>query len=297
MSDSLDAKGNSRYFLKYFLQFFWVLLKKKKIILFFRAKIYDGQAYQSVERYAAEYNMSHKKRGIALIFNHEHFDIYSLKTRAGTNVDAENLFKTLIGLNFDVRIRKDLRFSEIQDEIRDISQMDHSDSDCLLVAILSHGELGSIHAKDVQYKLDMIWGAFTPDRCPTLAGKPKLFFIQACQGDMLDSGIELIENRTETDTSTAQNYRIPMLADFLIAYSTVPGYYSWRNTSNGSWFMQSLCEELQLNSHKYDILTLLTFVCQKVALDYESNTPECTAMHQQKQIPCITTMLTRLLKF
>lgn len=175
--------------------------------------------------------------------------------------------------------------------------MDHTDNDCLLVAVLSHGELGYIFAKDIQYKLETIWSEFTPDRCPTLAGKPKLFFIQACQGDQLDSGIELIENRTETDTSTAQSYKIPMLADFLIAYSTVPGYFSWRNTTKGSWFMQSLCEELQLNSSKYDILTLLTFVCQKVALDYESNTPECRAMHQQKQIPCITTMLTRILKF
>lgn len=73
----------------------------------------------SVERYATEYNMKHKKRGIALIFNHEHFDSYSLKTRAGTNVDAENLFQTLIGLNFEVRIRKDFRFSEIHDEIRE----------------------------------------------------------------------------------------------------------------------------------------------------------------------------------
>ena len=28
------------------------------------------------------------------------------------------------------------------------------------------------------------------------------------------------------------------LADFLIAYSTVPGFYSWRNTTQGSWFIQ-----------------------------------------------------------
>lgn len=73
----------------------------------------------SVERYATEYNMNHKKRGIAIIFNHEHFDLYSLKTRAGTNVDAENLFQTLIGLNFEVRIKKDFRFTEIHDEIRE----------------------------------------------------------------------------------------------------------------------------------------------------------------------------------
>lgn len=73
----------------------------------------------SVERYAKEYNMTHKNRGIALIFNHEHFDSYSLKSRAGTNVDAENLFQTLVGLNFEVRIRKDFRLTEIQDEIRE----------------------------------------------------------------------------------------------------------------------------------------------------------------------------------
>lgn len=261
-----------------------------------RGSIKKQQAYMPVERYASDYNMNHKKRGIALIFNHEKFDVLSLKARAGTNVDAENLYLTLQGLHFDVSINKDFQFWEIMEEIKRVAQLDHSDHDCLLIAILSHGELGSIYAKDVQYKLENIWGSFTPDKCPTLAGKPKLFFIQACQGDQLDGGVELVK-KTETDTATSTSYKIPMLADFLIAYSTVPGYYSWRNTTKGSWFMQALCRELQLHGKKYDILTLLTFVCQNVALDFESNTPDCTDMHQQKQIPCITTMLTRLLKF
>lgn len=75
------------------------------------------------------------------------------------------------------------------------------------------------------------------------------------------------------------------------------GFYSWRNTTKGSWFMQCLCQELEQNGKKYDILTLLTFVCQRVAVDFESNTPDNPIMHQQKQIPCITTMLTRLLRF
>lgn len=61
--------------------------------------------------------------------------------------------------------------------------------------------------------------------------------------------------------------------------------------------MQALCQELRENGLRYDILTLLTFVSQRVALDYESNTPDSPTMHQQKQIPCITSMLTRLLVF
>ena len=28
---------------------------------------------------------------------------------------------------------------------------------------------------------------------------------------------------------------LPTEADFLYAYSTVPGYYSWRNSAKGSW--------------------------------------------------------------
>lgn len=77
----------------------------------------------------------------------------------------------------------------------------------------------------------------------------------------------------------------------------ISGYYSWRNTTRGSWFMQCLCSELDQNGKKYDILTLLTFVCQRVAIDFESNTPDNPVMHQQKQIPCVTTMLTRILRF
>lgn len=100
--------------------------------------------------------------------------------------------------------------------------MDHSQHDCLIVAVLSHGELGLLYAHDTPYKPDSIWSHFTADKCPTLAGKPKLFFIQACQGDRLDSGLTLKE-RTETDGQPASTFRIPSQADFLIAYSTIPG--------------------------------------------------------------------------
>jgi caspase-like apoptosis-related cysteine protease len=87
------------------------------------------------------------------------------------------------------------------------------------MAVLSHGEQGIIYAKDGAYKPeDKLWGRFTGDKCVTLAGKPKLFFIQACQGDRLDGGVSL---RTQVDGSSS--FKIPIYADFLIAYSTIPG--------------------------------------------------------------------------
>jgi caspase-like apoptosis-related cysteine protease len=52
--------------------------------------------------------------------------------------------------------------------------MDHTDYDCILITILSHGEHGYLYSKDTHYKLENITQYFTADRCPTLAGKPKV---------------------------------------------------------------------------------------------------------------------------
>lgn len=84
----------------------------------------------------------------------------------------------------------------------------------------------------------------------------------------------------------------------MICISDFPeGFYSWRNTTRGSWFIQALCEELRESQYEHDLMTLLTFVNQRVAIDYESNVPDSHVMHRQKQIPCITSMLTRLVLF
>nr|CAD7572128.1 unnamed protein product [Timema californicum] len=83
----------------------------------------------------------------------------------------------------------------------------------------------------------------------------------------------------------------------MVAYSTVEGYYSWRNPISGSWFIQALCDELKTNGTKRDLLTLLTFVCRRVALDYQSVVPSDYDMDNKKQVPTITSTLTRLVFF
>jgi hypothetical protein len=64
-----------------------------------------------VERDSEIYNMNHRRRGIAFIFNHMNFDQrLGLKMRNGTNADRDNLRMTLRGLDFDVRVHNDLNF-------------------------------------------------------------------------------------------------------------------------------------------------------------------------------------------
>lgn len=55
---------------------------------------------------------------------------------------------------------------------------DHTDADCLVVAAMSHGESGVLYAADNVYPVEMLWTPFLGHRCPSLVGKPKLFFIQ-----------------------------------------------------------------------------------------------------------------------
>lgn len=59
--------------------------------------------------------------------------------------------------------------------------MDHTNNDCLAVAVMSHGSTyGRIRARDKDYTANELVEFFSGENCPSLAGKPKLFFIQVC---------------------------------------------------------------------------------------------------------------------
>ncbi len=82
-----------------------------------------------------------------------------------------------------------------------------------------------------------------------------------------------------------------MHADFLIAHSTVAGYYSWRNTAAGSWFMQSLVAVMENERHRRDVLTMLTMTNRLVTREYESSSSH-PDFNDKKQTPFFYSTLT-----
>jgi len=153
-----------------------------------------------------------------------------------------------------------------------------------------------IFCEDADYRPEDLWNPFTADRCPSLAGKPKIFLIQACRGDQLDAGTMLKRtSRTQVDSFSQQekNYVVPNRADFLVVFSTVPGYYSWRNTTDGSWFIQSIVRTLTAYKDRKDLLSMMTIVAREVALNFQSNVPTAPSFDQKKQVPMITSTLIR----
>ncbi|XP_033191987.1 caspase drICE [Bombus vancouverensis nearcticus] len=246
----------------------------------------------NLDPHSEVYNMNHKRRGIALIFSHVNFK--KLEKRVGGEKDSKELEQTLKYLGFDVRVYDDSNVKTILSTVQDAAAEDHTDADCLVVAAMSHGESGVLYAADNVYPVEMLWSPFLGHRCPSLAGKPKLFFIQSCRGTKLDNGVEIIH---ETDSTPGTTYSLPAYADIMVAYSTYDGFYSWRNPENGSWFIQALCQELNKNWKTHDLLRMMTAVVRRVSIEYQSFNPEKESFHQKKQVPSLISMLTRLLFF
>ncbi|XP_069833850.1 caspase-3-like [Dendropsophus ebraccatus] len=239
------------------------------------------------------YKMDYPEMGLCVIINNKNFHPSTrMGMRNGTDLDATRLMNTFKSFGYKVEVYNDQKCDDIYKRLKKVSEDDHSNRSSFVCALLSHGEDGLLYGVDNSLPIKSLTSLFRGDRCKTLAGKPKLFFIQACRGTDLDPGVE-------TDSGSGpseETYRIPVEADFLYAYSTVPGYYSWRNTVNGSWFIQSLCEMLKLHGKTLELVQILTCVNHMVALEFESCSNQID-FHAKKQIPCVVSMLTKALFF
>jgi caspase-like apoptosis-related cysteine protease len=69
-----------------------------------------------VKKDAEEYNMNHKRRGKAVIFNHDAFRDQSLN-RSGSTADVNVLTETYGSLGFEVIVHKNLNTIDIRNAI------------------------------------------------------------------------------------------------------------------------------------------------------------------------------------
>ncbi|NWQ86499.1 CASPA protein, partial [Burhinus bistriatus] len=217
------------------------------------------------------YKMDGPHRGFCLVINNVEFD-RSLQERKGSCKDAEELERVFTWLGLDVRTYKNLTSWEIKDLMRTWQHLqDHKDRDCFICCILSHGESGAIYGKDEELvSIRMIMSHFTATQCPQLVEKPKLFFIQACQGKEIQRPVYVEADARIPDLSSMQrsvspSESIPEEADFLLGMATIDGYASFRHIEQGAWYIQALCSKLQLLVPRgEDILSILTEVNEDV---------------------------------
>uniref|UniRef100_A0A1I8FLE8 CASPASE_P20 domain-containing protein n=1 Tax=Macrostomum lignano TaxID=282301 RepID=A0A1I8FLE8_9PLAT len=99
-----------------------------------------------------------------------------------------------------------------------------------------------IHGHGVLSPVLELAAKFKASVCPDLAGKPKIFFVQACRG----RGKDEVTHRGWQSTSCPRNPALyPPESDFLFCFPTTEGQVSYRDPQTGSVFVQTLCHYIE----------------------------------------------------
>ncbi|KAJ8012725.1 hypothetical protein DPEC_G00045870 [Dallia pectoralis] len=224
-----------------------------------------------------EYAMTGSSRGVCLIINNNDFSTANLRNRPGTDIDLKSLTSVFQWLGFRVQVKSDCSRDQMVGLIEELRCRDHSQNDCLVCCILSHGLEGCVLGVDgLKLRVSKITETFSGLKCKSLTGKPKLFFIQACQGikeqqpvflqsDSRESE-GLIAHRSICTDALVPEQSIPSDSDFLLGMSTVPQCVSFRDRWEGTWYIQSLCQSLiNMVPSGHDLLSILTKVNHDVS--------------------------------
>ncbi|XP_030199248.1 caspase-8 isoform X2 [Gadus morhua] len=223
----------------------------------------------------AAYPMSGRERGFCWIVNNFDFSRSpgTQSKRMGTQIDEESLRHVFTWLGFQVEVVRDATRGQMLSSMRELASRDHSGMDCVACVVLSHGLEGGVYGVDGGVvSLEELQEPLNGRRCAYLRGKPKLFFIQACQGTQEQQAVPVQADGPGghvdifCDAGVQASERLTCREDFLTGMATVPSYVSLRHQKQGSWFIQSLCQNLvQMVPRGQDLVSILTKVNDDVS--------------------------------
>lgn len=270
-------------------------------------------AQMPVDSSSTHYNMNHKKRGYAVIIAYKEYGFGGPPRRDCAKHDARICEIAFKKLGYDVRTYWDMPRKEFNNILETVKLADHTDCDSLVVVFMSHGGIHEyrnqefIWTYDKEVNTSELWKNFTPEKCPSLAGKPKMFFIQACRGEEVDKGVQLKRPKglnVNTDaikpkTELEQDYAIPLHADMLMMWASYPGMFAFKsrnNGMNGSVFLHFLSRVLTDYARSEDLSSMLIRITREVAIHYESYVPG-SDLDKNKQVPQTVSTLMRKVHF
>ncbi|XP_078616658.1 uncharacterized protein LOC144884959 [Branchiostoma floridae x Branchiostoma japonicum] len=207
---------------------------------------------------SSSYDMSRDPSGVAVIINNIHFE--DMPERDGAEGDTDRLREAFENLRFSVFDFQDLDNTGMWKVIKEHGKADHSNYDCFVCVIMSHGTMGKVYSSDdVGIDICELMKPVNAKKCPSLKGKPKLFFIQACQGDKT-------QGREGFDHGEYDAKPVPFIcheADFFLGLATVPGYVA-RRDQDGAPYVHHLAKLLKDFGPTHDLSAIMAMVCDKM---------------------------------
>ncbi|XP_058128423.1 caspase-8 [Anopheles ziemanni] len=185
----------------------------------------------------------------------------ALKDRKGTEVDKNALVQLFTDLGYEIILEENITHHQIVQAVQHAVQRIRPAHCSLVVGLLSHGQEGIVYGSNsVPVEVKSIQHLMASER---LTGKPKLLIVQACQGSDLQSAVPV--PTYERDSLDSDDRTASVFMDFLVAWSTVPGFASIRHVEKGSWFIQELCTKLRQLYKSEQIMDILTSVINDVS--------------------------------
>lgn len=212
------------------------------------------------------YRMTSRPHGLAVIFVNGKFDRNDhdtkvlLNNRAGAVKDEELFQSTFKFLGYTPVVHRNLSGAEMFEKMAELNNVDHSEYDSLVVCVSSHGNQRSIYGSDsVEVNRDEFCNSIKS--CPSLTGKPKLFFIQACRLPVV------MADSPPGDQGATLCVATPLHpdADMLIANASTTDSAAYISPQYGSWFAKSLHRKLTDSKLVYS--RVLSQILQEVNLE------------------------------
>ena len=217
------------------------------------------------------YTTNSQPHGRALIINNVK---YPKNPRDGSDRDKEALEKAIRTLGYVVESVDDL--ATAADILTTVVEHANKESnpDSFICCILAHGGEGTIQGLDGStVKIADISRALVDPQYPCqkyLHQKPKIFFIQACQGRARPSTVDSMENSPTNspllveslDTGTPS---LPRDSDFFYGFASSFETSAARHPDFGASYIQKLCSILEKYYKDEDLVTMVTRVHKKEA--------------------------------
>ncbi|XP_018324424.1 caspase-3-like [Agrilus planipennis] len=217
-----------------------------------------------------------RSKKIALLINIKTF--INKDERKGSEIDVKNLCSLFTQMGFKVNApnRKEWTRKDIEYAISSFkSNKRLKEYDVCIVVVMSHGNggIGSdstviVCSNNETVETNWIVTQFDGINCRDLLGKPKIFVFQCCRGAQ-----EYHRQKPATDGPSPQS-------DILVAYSTVPGFVSYRCKDCGSWYIYTFCKifmEHAYDTHVEDLLKMVDEELKMFSDNYKDMTKPTTS--------------------
>ena len=208
--------------------------------------------------------------GLAVIISNDYGTTPGLQVLSGTTEDGKRMTSAFKFLKFATLWRQNATGHELMQLLSELSCYRNYPQSykCIALVFSGHGlDANHLYMQDGSLiTINNVVEALLPKQAPQIGSIPKLFFIDACRGKRVLSNEAVVvpqhggttEKVQETPQQGASDeiIHVPPKGNFLVAYSTMPDYQSYKVKGKGGVWMTSLAERLRTSSHSVqDILS------------------------------------------